>query len=89
MGREGLARYERCLLVQHGHHWGVEGEISQPIEYHHRRSLDCWNEGPRIKRSVDDPRMPSDNVTKEKRPFMHLTGGLCMKALSSLAAAEV
>ncbi len=89
MGREGLERYERCLLGQHGHHWGAEGEVSQPIEFHHHQSLDCWNEGPRIKRSVDDPRMPSDNVTKEKRPVMHLTGGLRMKSLSSPAAVEV
>ena len=68
MGREWLERYGRCLLVQHGYHWGVEGEVSQPIEFHHHQSLDCWNEGPRIRASVEDPRMPSDNGHKGKRP---------------------
>ena len=45
--------------------------------------MDCWNEESHIKRSVDDGRMPSDSVTKEKGPFMHLTDDLGMKALSS------
>ena len=86
MGREWLERYGRCLLVQHEYHWGAEGEVSQPIEFHHHQSLDCWDEGPRIRTSVEDARMPSDNETKERGPVMHLTGVLCMKALSSRAA---
>lgn len=45
MGREGFERYERCLLVQHGCHWAAEGEVSQPIEFHHRRSLNYWKRG--------------------------------------------
>ena len=51
--------------------------------------MDCSNEESRIKRSVDDPRMASDNVTKEKGPFMHLTDDLGMKALSSPVAVGV
>lgn len=45
MGREGFERYERCPLVQHGYHWAAEGEVSQPIKFHHRQSLNYWQRG--------------------------------------------
>ena len=89
MAREGLERYARCPLVQHGCHWEEEGEVSQPIGFHHHQSLNCWNEGPGIRSMVKGLRMPSDNETKAECPVMHLTGGLCMKSLSSSAAVEM